>query len=128
MPHSIRLTRTIVAAGLCWLLATPATAGDLKLPTIAASTAAAADWASTYHALKYYRVREMNPLLRPLDHRPGTMVLLGAAMDAGALTAWNMTVGRRNEKVAAIGLWSLAAFRAYLAYHNIRNQSRAIRR
>ena len=123
-----RFLRIGIAAGLCCLLPSIAIAGDLKAPTIAASAAAAADWASTYHTLKNYRTREMNPLLRPLDHRPGTMISVGAAMDVGIITAWNMTVGRKNEKVAAIGLWSMAAFRTYLAIHNIRNQSRAARR
>ena len=56
------------------------------------------------------------------------MISVGAAMDVGMVTAWNMTVGRKNEKIAAIGLWSMAAFRTYLAIHNIRNQSRAARR
>ena len=123
-----RFVRIGVAAGLSFLLPGMAVAGDLKAPTIAASAAAAADWASTYHTLKNYRTREMNPLLRPLDHRPGTMITVGAALDAGIITTWNMTVGRKNEKLAAVGLWSMAAFRTYLAIHNMRNQSRAARR
>ena len=105
-----RLIRLGMAAGLWLLVPTMAEAGDLKAPTIVASAAAAADWASTYHTLKNYRTREMNPLLRPLDHRPGTMVTVGAAIDVGLVTTWNMTVGRKNEKLAAIGLWSMAAF------------------
>jgi hypothetical protein len=109
---------------------TAATAQDaaLKLPTFAASAAAAADWASTYHALKHYRVRETNPLLRPLDHSPGSLVTAGALMDAGAFTAWNLTVGRKNERLAAAGLWAMAAFRSYLVIHNLRTQRRAARR
>ena len=119
-----------VACALVFSCAIPSTvsAGELKVPTIAASAAAAADWATTYHTLKNYRTREMNPLLRPLDDRPATMVAAGAAMDIGILTAWNMTIGRKNEKLAAVGLWSMAAFRTYLAFHNLRNQSRAARR
>jgi len=55
---------SVVCLLAVWLVAygspNPAAAqgGGLKLPTFAASTAAAADWASTYHALKHYRVRE----------------------------------------------------------------------
>jgi hypothetical protein len=109
---------------------TAATAQDtgLKLPTFAASAAATADWASTYHALKHYRVRETNPLLRPLDHSPGSLVAAGALLDAGAFTAWNLTVGRKNERLAAAGLWAMAAFRSYLVIHNLRTQRRAARR
>ena len=100
----------------------------LRIATIAASAAAAADWASTYHALKNYQLREANPLLRGLDHKPGSMVALGAAIDAGGVMAWNMTVGRKHPKLAAAGLWAMTAFRAYLVVHNIRNTHRALPR
>src|SRR5262245_10759108 len=76
-------------------------APSLKLPTYAASIASAADWASTYHALKYYKVREVNPLLSPLESSPGSLVTMGAMIDAGAFSAWNLTVGRKSPKVAA---------------------------
>ena len=49
----------------------------LRTPTIAASAAAAADWASTYYALKYYKVRELNPIINPLQHQPGAHDLHG---------------------------------------------------
>ena len=101
---------------------------SLRYATIAASTAAAADWASTYHALKYYNVRETNPLLRGLDDSPGRMITLGAAIDAGAISAWTMTVGREHPKIATVGLWAMTAFRAYLTVHNMRNEGRASRR
>ncbi len=102
--------------------------GSLKIPTMAASVAAAADWASTYHALKNFRVQEQNPLLRPLQRSPGPMVTLGAVIDAGGFSAWNMTVGRKNPRMAAAGLWGMAAFRTYLAFHNMRNTTKAERR
>jgi hypothetical protein len=100
----------------------------LKIPTTALAIASAADWATTYHALKFYKVREANPLLRHLDDRPAKLVTLGAAIDAGAMFGWNYTVGRRNPKLAAAGLWTMTAFRAYLAIHNLRNERRAARR
>ena len=101
---------------------------SLKIPTYAASVASAADWATTYHALKYYKVREVNPLLSPFQSSPGSLVTMGAIMDAGAFSAWNLTVGRRSPKVAAAGLWGMAVFRTYLAIHNLRNTRRAERR
>jgi hypothetical protein len=103
----------------------PGAPSPLRIATIAASAAAAADWASTYHALKNYHVRETNPLLSSLDHRPGQMVALGAAIDVGAITAWNMTVGKKHPKLATAGLWAMTAFRGYLAVHNMRNTRRA---
>jgi cytochrome bd-type quinol oxidase subunit 1 len=132
MPSVCRCPRRLLAA-LLVVSFVPATAfaqdrNGLKIPTIAASAAAAADWASTYHALKYYKVQEQNPFLRPFQETPGSMVSLGAVMDAGAFSAWNLTVGRRNPRMAAAGLWAMAAFRGYLAIHNMRNTTKAERR
>lgn len=122
--------RVVAALFLVCLLPAAASAQDngLRIPTIAASAAAAADWASTYHALKYYKVREVNPLLRPLDGSPSSLITVGGLIDAGAFSVWNVTVGRRNERVAAAGLWAMTAFRAFLVIHNIRNERRAERR
>ena len=124
--------RLVLAAAVTCVLAAPAAAGaqdrGLRNATIAASAAAAADWASTYHALRRYHVRETNPLLRPFDDPPGPMVTLGAAIDAGAISAWNYAVGREHPKVDTAGLWAMTAFRAYLTVHNIRNERRAMRR
>jgi hypothetical protein len=103
-------------------------ASRLRLPTIAASAAAAADWASTYHGLKYYNLRETNPLLQPFQKSPGRLVTMGAAIDAATFSAWNVTMGRRHPRVAAAGLWAMAGFRAYLVVHNLRNEQKAGRR
>jgi len=106
-------------------VSTPMQANRLLVPTIAASAAAAADWFSTHHALSNYRVRETNPLLRPFEQRPGQLVTVGAIMDGVAFGAWNLTVGQKHPKVAAAGLWGMAAFRTFLAIHNMRNTRRA---
>ena len=100
----------------------------LRVPTIAASVAAAADWASTYHALKYYHLRETNPLLQPFQDSPGRLVTMGAVMDAAAFSTWNVTVGRKHPRIAAAGLWAMAGFRAYLVLHNLRNERKVARR
>ena len=131
MPRSSRAVVCLLAALLMvYGLPTAAAAqsSGLTLPTMAASAAAAADWASTYHALKHYRVRETNPFLRPLDHSPASLVTVGALVDAGAFSAWNLTVGRRNERLAAAGLWAMAVFRTVLVVHNLRTERRAARR
>jgi hypothetical protein len=125
----------LALASVLLLVPAPAGAQDnggqskrLTIPTIAASAAAAADWASTYHALKYYKVREQNPVLRPFQDSPGPMISLGGIIDAGSISAWNLTVGRKNQRVAVAGLWAMTAFRAYLAIHNLRNTRIAERR
>ncbi len=101
---------------------------SLRLPTIAASAAAAADWATTYHALQNYHVRETNPLLQRWQSSPGQLVTVGAAMDVAAISAWNLTMGRKHPRIAAAGLWAMTGFRAYLAIHNMRNTQLAARR
>jgi hypothetical protein len=126
-----RVSRTAVfVVSLCAVprLCAAQDPGSLRTATMAASAAAAADWASTYHALKFFQVRETNPVLRPLDHTPGRMITLGAAMDVGAVSAWNITMGREHPRVAVAGLWAMAAFRSYLAIHNFRNEQRSPRR
>ena len=127
---SLATGRPVAALFLVCLLPAVASAQDdrLRIPTIAASAAAAADWASTYHALKYYKVREANPILRPLDGSPLSLITVGGLMDVGAFSVWNVTVGRKNERVAAAGLWAMTAFRAFLVIHNIRNERRSERR
>ena len=106
----------------------PAQPPSLRIPTIAASAAAAADWVTTYHALTNFKVRETNPLLRPWYDSPGQMVSVGALIDLGGVTAWNMAMGPRHPRLAVAGLWTMTAFRSYLAIHNLRNEQRAPRR
>ena len=100
----------------------------LRLPTIVAGAAATADWATTYHALTNYHVREVNPLLQPFNSSPGQLVSVGAAMDVGGVTAWNVLVGANHPRMAAAGLWTMAVFRSYLALHNLRNEQHAAHR
>ena len=101
---------------------------SLRIPTTIASIAAAADWASTYHAMTNYHVRETNLLLRGLQDSPGKLVVAGAAIDAATFAAWNTWVAPRHPKVASAGMWAMAGFRAYLVFHNLRNEQRALRR
>lgn len=126
MQRHVRLSAALLV--VCLAPATAAAQTSLKVPTIAASAAAAADWVSTYHAIKNYKIHETNPLLRPFDESPGQLVTVGALMDAGAVTAWNLTVGKKKPRLAAAGLWAMTAFRAYLVVHNVRNTHRAAAR
>jgi cytochrome bd-type quinol oxidase subunit 1 len=100
----------------------------LRWPTIAAGAAATADWATTYHALKYYKVQEQNPVLKPFQSTPGRLVTMGGMIDVAGISAWNLTIGPKHPKMAAAGLWTMTAFRAYLAIHNHINEHRSERR
>jgi hypothetical protein len=44
------------------------------------------------------------------------------------VAAWHYGVGRNHPRLGAAGLWTMTAFRAYLAFHNLRNQQKAGRR
>jgi hypothetical protein len=138
MPHS-RTLRVLAAALLVAVVVpsaafaqepalAPQSGGRLYWPTIAAGTAATADWITTYHALKFYKVQETNPLLKPLQTNPARMVSLGGIIDVAGVSAWNFTVGPKHGKIAAAGLWTMTAFRVYLAVHNHLNEHRAERR
>jgi len=89
--------RLVAAVFVVFLLPRTSSAQELrpslKVPTTIASIAAAADWASTYHALTNYHVRETNILLQPFQKSPGKLVVVGAAIDMATFTAWNKWVG-----------------------------------
>ncbi len=129
-----RLNLILLVAVLALVCPRPAAAQQepgtdgLRLPTTLFASAAAADWGTTYYGIKHFRLRETNPLIRRFDRTPAKMVLIGAAIDVGAVTAWNYTMGRRHPRIAAAGLWTMTAFRAYLAFHNSRNMNRSQRR
>ena len=122
----------VLAAALLVAAIVPATASAeatrLKWPTIAAGAAAASDWVTTYHALKFYKVQEQNPVLKPFQSSPAGLVSMGGILDMAGISAWNLTVGRKHDRMAAAGLWTMTAFRVYLAVHNHLTEHRAERR
>ena len=133
MPLSLKVRYFAVALSVAIVIPSTASAqeqqrGRLYWPTLAATGAATADWITTYHALTYFKVQEQNPLLKPLQHKPVRMVSVGGLIDVAGLSAWNMTVGPKHQKLAAAGLWTMTAFRVYLAIHNHMNEHRAERR
>lgn len=137
MPHIPQGWRLVAAVFVVSLLPglaglSPASAQELRpslrIPTTVASIAAAADWASTYHAMSNYHVRETNVLLQPFQKSPGTLVVVGAAIDAASFTAWNKVMGPRHPRLAVGGMWAMAAFRSFLVLHNLRNEQKALKR
>ena len=123
MPLTRRLRVLAAALLAAILIPTFAAAQDLqqsrlRWPTIAAGAAATADWATTYHALKFYKVQEQNPVLKPFQSTPGRLVTMGGMIDVAGISAWNLAMGPKHPKMAAAGLWTMTAFRAYLAIHN----------
>src|SRR5688572_13148233 len=134
LPSGWRLAAAVFVVSLLPGLITVSSASaqelrpSLKVPTTIASIAAAADWASTYHALTNYHVRETNVLLQPFQNSPGKLVVVGAAIDVVTFTAWNKWIGPRHPRVASAGMWAMAGFRTYLVLHNLRNEQKSLPR
>jgi hypothetical protein len=111
----------IVAACGLFLLAMPslARAQSLKIPTAVFAIAAAGDWATTAVGLAG-GAREQNPLLKRFRRNPTSTVAAGALIDLAGVCLWNRAVGHHHPKLAVAGLYTAAAFRTYLAIHNLR--------
>ena len=112
--------QTLASSGLLVLvMAASASAQSLKRPTAAFAIAAGADWTTTAVGLAG-GAREQNPLLKPFHRDPASTVAAGALIDIAGVRLWNRRVGRHHPKLAAAGLYVAAAFRTYLAIHNMR--------
>ena len=111
-----RVSRTVVL--LAFVVATDAAAEDrTQLPTIAFASAATADWMTTHENMKYFR--EANPILSWLDHKPNTMIAVGAGIDVASYYGWR-AVTRNHPKLRATGLYAAAAVRTFIAIRNVR--------
>jgi len=62
---------------------------SLKLPLLVYAGSAVVDYHSTHYFLQFEEEQEWNPAISWLDHRPKTMIVVGAGMEATA--AWVMT-------------------------------------
>jgi len=90
---------------------------SLAGPLTVFAGAAAADWATTYYVL-HQGGHEQNPLLSPAHSQPLPTVALGVAIDVVGAWVWVHYVGRSHPRLAAMGLYVMAGFRAGLAVHN----------
>ena len=103
---------------LATVFTTDAAAQDrIQLPTVAFASAATADWMTTHENMKHFR--EANPLLRWLDHKPKTMIALGAGIDVASYYGWR-AITRNRPKLRAVGLYTAAAVRTFIAVRNVR--------
>ncbi len=102
----------------------PATV-SLRVPMLVFSSAAAADWITTYRNLQHpgegRTGLEQNPLLHWTRNRPWPTVIAGASMDVAGVWAWNHYVGKRHPKAAKAGLYAMTGVRLWLTARNLRN-------
>jgi hypothetical protein len=101
----------------------------LRLPVTVWVTAVAADQATTYWFASRHGdvLREANPIVGRLDRHPVLLVAAGSALDATTAIAAHRFLGRRHPRIAQLVFMGAAAYRAYLAYHNVQNISYAKR-
>ena len=100
--------------------AAPAAPHALKLSVLVWTAATAADQITTYQFSSRYRdmIREENPLIRGLDRHPALLVATGTAIDATSGWLAYRLLGS-HPRLAQIAFYSAAAYRAYLAAHNV---------
>jgi hypothetical protein len=105
----------------------PISAGrTLRIPLIIWATGVAADQITTYQFTHQYRdmMHEENLLIRSLDQHPALLVAAGTAIDA--TSGWlAYRVLRRHPRLAHIAFYGAAAYRGYLAVHNMQMMRRA---
>jgi hypothetical protein len=98
----------------------PAAEHALRMPAIVWAAAVAADQITTYRFSSQYSgvIREENPLLRGLDRHPALLVATGGAIDAAS--GWlSYRLLHEHPRLAQLAFYGAAAYRAYLAGHNI---------
>lgn len=110
--------RYLLAIAVLLLWASSASAQKLDLPTVAFASAATADWVTTHENMKYFH--EANPMLSWLDHKPNAMIAVGVGMDVATYYGWSKLT-KNKPKLRAIGLYSAAAFRVFIAARNVRH-------
>jgi hypothetical protein len=91
-----------------------------KFPVLVWAGAVAADQITTYRfSIRYGDLmHEENPLIRDLSQHPTLLIAAGTAIDA--TTGWlAYRVFARHPRVGQIAFYAAAAYRGYLAAHNI---------
>lgn len=89
-----------------------------KLPLIVYAGTAALDYHSTHHFLQFEGMQEWNPAINWLDHRPKTMVSVGAAMEAAAAYAMHRWIGRKHPKIFRIAVYAVSGLHVVGAWRN----------
>jgi hypothetical protein len=98
----------------------------LKIPILVWAAAVAADQTTTYRFSTQYAdmMHEENPLIRGLDRHPALLIAAGTAIDAA--TGWlSYRLLHRHPRLAQVAFYGAAAYRGYLAAHNIHMMRRA---
>jgi hypothetical protein len=97
-----------------------------KISMIVWAASVTADQVTTYRFSSQYRdmMHEENLLLGGLDHHPALLVAAGTAFDAA--TGWaSYRLLRKHPHLSQIVFYGAAAYRTYLAVHNVQMMRRS---
>jgi hypothetical protein len=105
--------RRVIACFLFVLAAVPARAQtaeavkpSLTMPLLTYAGTAAMDYHSTYYFLQFEGMQEANPTIKWLDHRPKTMLTVGAAMETTSIYFLYRWIGRSHPRLARVALYA----------------------
>jgi len=127
------LTACLLCASTAWAQTDAAPRSslpiDLKIPAIVWAAGVASDQATTYQFSSRYPniLHEQNPFIQGLDGHPMWLVAAGTAIDASTGWAVYHFLGPRHPRLVRIAFYSAAAYRTYLAIHNVRMMQQAQR-
>lgn len=91
-----------------------------RAPLAVYAVAAAADNVTTYRVLGTGYGQENNPLVAWMDHRPATMLAVGAAADTFAVWTLQRWLGPSHPRMVRLGLYAAAGVRVAFAVKNDR--------
>ncbi len=96
-------------------------AQGLRIPLALWIGGVAADQISTYRFSSGYSdvLHELNPLIPGVDRHPAMLVTAGTAIDAATGWAAFHFLGPRHPRLLKTALYAAAAYRSYLAIHNV---------
>jgi hypothetical protein len=106
--------------------AAPVVDHPLRISMIVWAASVSADQVTTYRFSSQYRemMHEENLLIGGLDQHPALLVAAGAAIDAA--TGWaSYHFLREHPRLSQMAFYGAAAYRTYLAVHNVQMMRRA---
>ena len=99
----------------------------LKIPAAVWAAGVVSDQITTYQFASRYRdlMHEENVLINALDRHPVWLVAAGSAIDATSGWLVYRFLGKKHPRLATIAFYGAAAYRSYLASHNLRMMEKA---
>lgn len=120
------MLRSLLAVALL-AITIPVQAQSLKIPTAAYAAAIAADKATTLNCTLRVGCSEAMPGYAWLDRKggPAAQMAVSTTIDVASVIVWRKLVGPKHPRIAAAGLYGMAAIRGFVAARNYSRVSRS---